>query len=78
MSKVSKTERAEVYKDHRVQLLLSKFVSGEIRILTPIYDPKYGYRYPIAGVWRCGDEIGYGMTEIVVVGKYPKYGYEGF
>ncbi len=27
---------------------------------------------------RCGDEIGYGMTEVVVVGKYPKYGYEGF
>ncbi len=27
---------------------------------------------------RCNDEIGYGMTEAVVVGKYPKYGYEGF
>lgn len=27
---------------------------------------------------RSGDEIGYGMTELVVVGKYPKYGYEGF
>jgi hypothetical protein len=48
MSKVSKTERAEVYKDHRVQLLLSKFVSGELSKLTPIYDPKRGYRYPVA------------------------------
>jgi len=27
---------------------------------------------------RCGDEIGYGMIEAIVVGKYPRYGYEGF
>ncbi|NIP66837.1 hypothetical protein GWN63_06020 [Candidatus Bathyarchaeota archaeon] len=44
----SEDERAEVYKDHRVQLLLSKFVSGEINQLTPVYDPKQGYRYPVA------------------------------
>ncbi len=48
MSKVSKIERAEVYKDNRVQLLLSKFVSGELSELTPVYDPKRGYRYPVA------------------------------
>ena len=48
MSKVSKTERAEVYKDRRVQLLLSKFVGGELSKLTPVYDTKHGYRYPIA------------------------------
>lgn len=27
---------------------------------------------------RCGDEVGYGIVEMVIVGKYPKYGYEGF
>jgi hypothetical protein len=27
---------------------------------------------------RCDDEVGYGLTEVIVVGKYPKYGYEGF
>lgn len=27
---------------------------------------------------RCGDEVGYGITEIVVTGKYPRYGYEGY
>ncbi len=27
---------------------------------------------------RCGDDVGYGMTELVVIGKYPKYGYQGF
>jgi len=48
MSKVSSTERAEAYKDHRVQLLLSKFVSGELSELAPVYDPKHGYRYPVA------------------------------
>ena len=27
---------------------------------------------------RCGDEIGYGMTEMTVIGKYPKYGFQGW
>ncbi len=27
---------------------------------------------------RCGDEIGYGVFELVVTGKYPKYGYKGY
>ena len=27
---------------------------------------------------QCGDEVGYGMLEVVVVGKYPRYGYEDF
>lgn len=48
MSEGSKTGRGEIYKDRRVQLLLSKFVSGELSKLTPVYDPKRGYRYPIA------------------------------
>lgn len=47
MSKTSKAERTEVYKDHRVQLFLSKFVSGELSELNPVYDPKYGYKYPV-------------------------------
>jgi len=45
-SEASKAQRAEVYKDLRAQLLLSKFISGEISKLDPVYDPKYGYRYP--------------------------------
>lgn len=27
---------------------------------------------------RCGHEVGYGIVELVVIGKYPKYGYEGY
>jgi len=27
---------------------------------------------------RCGDEIGYGVFELVVTGKYPRYGFEGY
>ncbi len=26
----------------------------------------------------CGDDIGYGIVEMVVIGRYPKYGYEGY
>lgn len=47
MSKASKAQRSELYKDHRVQLLLSKFTSREISKLEPVYDPVRGYKYPI-------------------------------
>ena len=46
MSKASKDQRVKLYKDHNVQLFISKFVSGELSKLNPVYDPKYGYRYP--------------------------------
>ena len=47
MSKIPKDKRVEVYKDHRAQLLLSKFLGGELTKLEPVFNPKYGYRYPI-------------------------------
>lgn len=47
MSKASKTERANLYRDHLVQVFLSKFLSGEIKRLDPIFDPTYGYKYPL-------------------------------
>ncbi len=47
MSKASKDQRIKLYKDHNVQLLTSKFVSGELSRLNPVYDDKYGYRYPV-------------------------------
>lgn len=27
---------------------------------------------------RCGNEVGYGIIELVIVGKYPRYGYQGY
>ena len=27
---------------------------------------------------RCGNETGYGIVEMVIVGKYPRYGYHGY
>ena len=47
MSKTPKTERADLYKDHLVQVVLSKFLSGELARLTPVYDPNQGYKYPL-------------------------------
>ena len=47
MSQTSRIQRVEVYKDHRVQLLLSKFITGEIKKIDPIFDYKYGYKYPV-------------------------------
>lgn len=47
MLKTGKTERADLYKDRNTQVFLSKFLSGEVAELEPVYDPKVGYRYPI-------------------------------
>jgi len=47
MPKASKKELLKLYKDHKVQLLISKFVSDELDALNPVYDPKQGFRYPI-------------------------------
>ena len=47
MSKTGAMERAELYQKRSTQLLLSKFISGEIEKLDPVYDPKKGYRYPL-------------------------------
>jgi transcription elongation factor Elf1 len=47
MSQQEKLQRAEIFKDHLVQVLLSKFLSEEITILEPIYDADGGYHYPI-------------------------------
>jgi hypothetical protein len=40
-------KRTELYKDTNTQVFLSKFLSGEIAELEPVYDSKIGYRYPI-------------------------------
>ncbi len=47
MQKTEKAERLELYKDRNTQVFLSKFLSGEISELEPVYDPKLGYRYPM-------------------------------
>jgi hypothetical protein len=47
MPKVSKKELQSLYKDHKVQLLISKFSSGEIEALNPVFDPNQGVGYPI-------------------------------
>jgi hypothetical protein len=47
MLKTDRTDRLELYKDPNTQVFLSKFLSGEISELKPVYDPKLGYHYPI-------------------------------
>lgn len=47
MLTTGKTERTELYKDRNTQVLLGKFLSGEVGELEPVFDPKLGYRYPM-------------------------------
>jgi hypothetical protein len=46
MQKANKKETLELYRDHNTQTFLSKFLSGEIKTLEPVYDQQTGYRYP--------------------------------
>jgi hypothetical protein len=47
MSKNSKAERLELYKDHDAQVLLGKFLSDEIKELQPVFSIDRGYAYPL-------------------------------
>ena len=47
MQQPEKKDHYELYKDRDVQILLSNFLSGEIKTLEPVYDPETGYRYPV-------------------------------
>lgn len=40
-------DRAELLRDQKTQAIVSKFLSGEIKWLEPIYDSKMGYGYPL-------------------------------
>lgn len=46
MSEVKK-RRTELYKDHPIRMFLSKFLSGEIKKLDPVFDPDKGYRHTL-------------------------------
>jgi hypothetical protein len=46
MQRKNKAERLELYRDRDTQVLLGKFLSGEISVLEPTYDSQIGYRYP--------------------------------
>jgi len=47
MQQANKRETRELYVDSGAQMLVSKFLSGEIKTLEPIYDQQVGYRYPV-------------------------------
>lgn len=47
MQKTEKQGMFELDQDRNSQVLLSKFLSGEIKKLEPVYDLQNGYRYPL-------------------------------
>ena len=47
MQNAEEKEARELYRDRNVQMLLSKFLSGEIEKLDPVYASDVGYRYPV-------------------------------
>ena len=47
MQRAEEKEVRELYRDRTVQMLLSKFLSGELEKLDPVYASDVGYRYPV-------------------------------
>jgi hypothetical protein len=57
----------------------SSWMDGfELDLTDPAVVREITYLDELVSEVRCGDEVGYGLTEVAVIGKYPKYGYEGF
>jgi len=79
MPKAPKEQRAELYRDPQVQQLLSKFMSGELSKLEPVYDPKYGYTYPVAEK-IVGDAVGANnfLTQLFDVGVLKRELFDKF
>ena len=47
MQSLKEKETLELYRNRNIQMLISKFLSGEIKKIEPVYDPNVGYRYPV-------------------------------
>ena len=47
MQSLKEKETLELYRNRNIQMLISKFLSGEIKKIEPVYDRKVGYRYPV-------------------------------
>ena len=77
MSKASKIERTNLYKDHLVQVFLSKFLSGEIARLDPIFDPDQGYKYPLVeAILGTSEKVEDFLGELIKVGILKKELYD--
>jgi hypothetical protein len=73
MQQTGKKEGHELYRDHNVQMLLSKFLSGEINTLEPVYDSTVGYRYPVVeAIVGEGSQVESFLNELVEGGVLEK------
>ena len=47
MQETVKKDVVEISQDRNSQVLLGKFLNGDVKILIPVYDTQTGYRYPL-------------------------------
>lgn len=68
------------YKGFTHGLWLGPYFNDSVRI--DLTDPnairEVSFLDDVICEMRCGKETGYGIVEMVVVGKYPRYGYHGY
>lgn len=68
------------YKGFTHGLWLGSYFNDSIK--TDLRDPnavrEVSFLDDVVCEMRCGKETGYGIVEMVVVGKYPRYGYHGY
>ena len=69
MAKPLKTDRQEIYKNRNTQILIGKFLSGELDKLDPVYDTKQGYKYPVLEeVLGDSSQVNEFLSKLVAVG----------
>ena len=77
MPKADKMERINLYKDHLVQVFLSKFLSGEITRLEPIFNSEHGYKYPLVeAILGTSEKVEDFLGELIKVGILKKELYD--
>jgi len=77
MEKAEAKEDSELYRDRKVQMLLSKFLSGEIKTLEPVYASDVGYRYPVVeSIVGDASQVGSFLNKLYEAGVLEKKLYD--
>jgi hypothetical protein len=77
MQKAEEKEVRELYRDRNVQMLLSKFLSGEIEKLDPVYASDVGYRYPaVESIVGDASQVGPFLNKLFEAGVLEKRLYD--
>jgi uncharacterized protein YbaR (Trm112 family) len=77
MADKGKKPVTSIYSDFNAQALLSKFVSGELAVLEPIYSAQIGYHYPVVeSILGNPDEVEFFLSKLFDAGLLERKAFD--